>query len=411
MKRILLLFFVFFAFISISQAEPGSVSARLPVTKAWIGQRLSFFIELRAPGSFVGAASFDMPQVPGTIIIKIGAPVVSSEERGEQSWFIQSHEFALFSQKTGVLKIPQFQVRFASRIGFSGPASDVKAIFPGMEVDIQRPPGSEDIDFLITTDSLLISETWAPQPGPAEAGAIFKRTIVQQASEISGIALAPPSVVTSNGINVYTADAVIKDTVERGDFKGERSDTITYQLTQPGNFTLPELSYVWWNPKTKKLESKTLPAVNFQITQPPGSLSSQTLAANRFLWIGLLVVVCIVGVGIWQKDRLALWEHQILQFLNPPERVAARKILHACSHNDARGALVAWNVWRNTQKSETQFNAELLLAMLLLERHLFGPQNDSDWQGDSLARALEMQLIDMKEKKLNRAASVLPELN
>ena len=411
MKRILLYFLVFFACISVSQAETEQVSVRLPEGKAWVGQRLPFFIELLAPGSFAGAASFDLPQIPGTLIIKVGAPVVSSEEIDGQSWFVQAHEFALFSQKSGVLKIPEFPVRFARREGFTGPASDVTAFFPGMEVDIRRPPGSEDIGFLITTDSLKITETWTPQPGTAEAGAIFKRTIVQHGSKISGMVLGPPSPRVPDGIHVYTADPVIKDNFERGEFKGERSDTITYQLTQPGNFSLPELQYIWWNPQTEKLDKHTLPAVNFQVVLPPDSLPSQARGANSGLWIGILAGVFLLVLGWWQKKRLAAWGRQLQLALNPPARVAARKLLRACSRHDAREALAAWNVWRNMQRPGLQFNAQLLEQVVVLERHLFGPETIGEWRGDSLSQALAKQLTDLKSKTLSRAASVLPELN
>ena len=413
MKNIAIAFIMFFTLASTVLAATAPISVRLPDNKAWAGQRLPFFIELHAPGSFEGTASFDLPQLPGALLMKIGSPVVSSEEIDGQSWFVQTHEFALFSQKSGVLEVPEFPVRFASRTGFTGPADDVQAKFPGMKVEIKRPPGSEDIGFLITTESLQISETWTPEPGPIEAGAIFKRTIVQQAEKLSGMALAPAPTTAPDGINVYLEDAVTKDTIERGDFEGERIDTITYQLTQPGNFTLPELTYVWWNPSAEKLQRQVLPAVSFQVTLPPSSLLSQNGPLNNALWIGLglVGVSCLIGAGWWQKNLLASWVRQAWLVLNPPSRVAARKLFHACLHHDARGALFAWNVWRNTQNPKTQFNSELLSAVLLLERHLFGPEIDSVWQGEALAKALRAQVRDMKAKTSNRAVSILPELN
>jgi len=144
------------------RAEVAPVAVRVPEAKAWIGQRVPFFVELRAPGSFSGTASFDLPQLPGTLLMKMGSPVVSSQDLEGRSWFVQTHEFALFSQRPGMLAISAFAVRFAHREGFTGPATDVQAQSPGFKIEIQRPPDSGQVGFLITTESLEVTETWDP---------------------------------------------------------------------------------------------------------------------------------------------------------------------------------------------------------------------------------------------------------
>ena len=162
-------------------AAVSPLAVDLPETAAWIGQRVPFTIELRARGSFSGSASFDLPQVPGTLIVKIGNPVVGSKQLDGENWVVQSHEFALFSQQVGTLEIASFPVRFERREGFTGAAEAVQAETPVLKFQIERPPGSEDINFLVTTDSLELSESWEPEPGPARVGTVFKRSIVQRA--------------------------------------------------------------------------------------------------------------------------------------------------------------------------------------------------------------------------------------
>ena len=108
-------------------AEVAPVAVRVPNDKAWVGQRVPFYIEVRAPGSFAGTVSFHLPHLPGVLLLKIGSPVVGSEEREGQSWFLQTQEFALFSQRDGSLEVPSFPVRYACREGFVGPVQDVEA--------------------------------------------------------------------------------------------------------------------------------------------------------------------------------------------------------------------------------------------------------------------------------------------
>ena len=409
MKNTFLIFLLFVALTSTAFADTAPVSVRLPENEGWVGQRLPFFIELRALGSFEGTASFDLPQTPGTIIIKTGNPVVSSEEIDGQSWFVQSHEFALFSQRAGTMEIPQFSIRFSSRSGFTGPASDVQAVFPGMKVEIIRPPGSENIGFLVTTDSLEISEKWVPEPKPVQAGAVFKRTILQRADQLSGMALSPPDTSAPESIRVYTEDPVIQDKDERGEFLGERSDTITYQLTGAGSFTLPELTYVWWNPKIEKLESKTLPAVSFDVSPAPSTSPDAPQTGVSTIWF--LLPLSLMVLAIWQRRKIMAWLRQWWKILHPADKVLAKKLLRACKQNNDRAAANAWNSWRNTQSASFVPSPELQRSVLDLHRHIFGSMVHGSWQGEELAGAFTKHIKAIRHNTSFDTMSNLPKLN
>jgi len=405
----LTIFFV--ALGSTAGAEVDPVAVRLPQATAWIGQRVPFYVELRAPGSFEGTAGFDLPQLPGTLLMEIGNPVVSSQDFEGRSWFVKTHEFALFSQKPGLLDVPPFSVRFASREGFTGPAKDMQAQAPAWKVEIRRPPGSESIGFLITTESLDVTETWEPQPGPTKVGAVFKRTILQHAPHVSGMALARAPGAAPEGIRVYASRPEVNDKTERGEFLGERRDTITYLLQMPGTLTLPALTYVWWNPKKEVIERKRLPAVTFEVTPPAATEKAGQANAARFTWPWVFIAVLPFGLGAWQRRRLWSWTKQGWKVLNPPDRVAARKLFRACRRHDAAAAETAWTTWRYLQGASFPPGPELQSALLGLQRHLFGPTQNASWEGKTLARAFGDTLNAMKARKIHEPASALPLLN
>lgn len=411
MKTTLALFIILAVLGFAVRAEVAPVSVRTPDAKAWVGQRVPFYVELRATGSFAGVANFDLPQLPGTIIMKIGNPIVSSQEIEGQSWFVQTHEFVLFSQKPGRLDMPAFAVRFSSHDGFTGPVKDQQLKAPSWSIEIERPPGSEKIGFLITTETLDVKETWDPHPDPVQVGAIFKRTIVQRAPEVSGMALAPAPTTAPDGVRVYSGDAETKDRIDRGTLLGERRDTLTYLLTKPGTLSLPALAYVWWNPKTQTLQSKTLPAVTFDVAPAPVARTPDSTVAADHLWPWLLAAVLAAGVAAWQWPRLVRWGRQACKKLNPPDRVASRRLLRACRHNDAVAAEAAWTAWRNTQDAAFQPDPKLRSAILELQRCLFGPTPAESWQGDALARAFSENLASARAVRRHEASSVLPQLN
>lgn len=393
-------------------AEVEPVAVRIDQPTAWVGERISFFVELRSAGSFSGSASFDLPQLPGAMVLKIGSPVVASKDFDGKSWFVQSHEFALFSQRSGTLSIPDFSVRFSCRDDFTGPVNDVQAECAGFDVEIKRPPASEQVPFLITTDSFEVSETWEPLPGPAEFGAIFKRTITQRSQQIPGMALNPAPTESPEGIRVYPGQPVINDKLQRGEFQGERSETITYMLQQSGEVALPSIDYVWWNPDTETLESKSLPSVTISVTARPQSEESLVEEASNWLvwsvW-GVLILLC--GLALWQWRRLQTLAHKVYRHLNPPDRVAARQLLKACRHDDAQSAESAWSRWRNMQTASYSPDLELAGFVLDLERHLFGKNTEAQWSGAMLAESFKAQMDLQKEARHSEGISVLPELN
>lgn len=364
-----------------ASADP---SLRLEVMEkeAWTGQRVRFFIELQADGTFAGAPSFDLPEIPRSIIIKVGNPIIGSATEGDTEVFTQRHEFALFSQASGALQVPPIGVRFSHHIGYTGPTHDVRLTTEPASFTLKRPPGSEEIGFLVTTENLTIEESWDPAPGPVETGAVFKRTIKQHATELTGMALAPAPDTAPDGVRSYPASPVVTDHTERGELDGSRSETITYLVQQPGLHELPAIRYDWWNPKTEKLESKTLPAVSFTATAPPPPPVKPSPA--RFLW--LLLPVGLIAALVLLRKPIVNGLHRLREILDPPPRRTTRHFLHACRADDPKAAIAGWSAVR-AASPELRSTTELESELRELHRHLYGEHPDPSWSGAALAQA------------------------
>ncbi|MGB6222859.1 hypothetical protein [Haloferula sp.] len=394
---------ILFILTAVLTADPGA-KLIIPEPEAWTGQRVPLFIELRAEGSFKGAASFDLPEIPKTVIIKIGSPVLSSETDGDREYFVQRHEFALFSQADGTLELPPITARFSHLKGYTGPTFDTEADTEPATLTINRPPGSESLGFLVTTPSLEVEESWDPTPGPLETGAVLKRTIEQRAEQMTGIALEPAPTPEIDGIRTYLGSPEVKDETERGEFLGERRDTLTYLIQQAGLHTLPEIRYRWWNPTTQTLELRTLPAVSFTATAPP--LPPEKPSPTRYLW--LLVPAALLTCGFIFRLRLATAFHQLYEWIDPPPRRAERAFLRACHRNDPKEAMNKWNKLRPLLPELTP--SEMLSKELSnLYAQLYGvAKNHQTWSGDALATALKLTKRPHREKVQEK---YLPRLN
>ncbi len=345
------------------------------------------------------------------MIVKVSNPVVSSKVLEGETWFIQTHEFALFSQAAGDIELPSFEVRFTSRNDFDGPAVEHVEKVPAMRFTIQRPPDSKDIGFLVTTNEIAVTETWQPEPGPSKQGAVFHRSITQTADQMTGMALSPPPTDVPSGIRVYLGKPEVTDKTERGEFTGTRRDTITYVLQQPGTWTLPAIKYVWWNPKSEQYGSKILPAVTFQVAAAPHAETVKQSPRQYGRWgMGILFAATLAGILFWQRKLIGKCAREFWNRFNPPEQIAARKLRRACRHNEPHAAEAAWLEWRLNQPTDFQPAPPLRDAAIDLQRHLYGPLPSAPWQGDAMGSAFRRQLADVPARTEKQRAD-LPTLN
>jgi len=407
------LFVLMMAFPAQLAAEVQRVTVLPPEDKVWVGQKAVVQVQLRGQGPFVGAASFSLPEIPRTVMLKVGNPVVSSEKVEGDTWFVQTHEFAIFSQQDGGVKIPAFEVRFTDRDGYTGPEQDHVEQVPQIQLNVERPDGSDPATFLVTTDTLSVEEAWEPSPGKTEQGAVFHRTITQRAEQISGMALAPPPIAKLDGVRVHVDEPVIEDDTERGEFTGSRVDRMTYVIERAGELTLPAVKYVWWKPDSRQFDSVTLPAANFDVAKLPTPVDS-VVKAEPLSWpLGLASAVALIGILFWQRHRVAGWLTLAFEKLNPPERRAARRLIHACRRNDAHAAEQAWAEWQTVREPNAAFDVRLSEAVTELQSYLFGPKsqqaNQTAWNGLALADAFTNARAKNREKHPDR--SDLPPLN
>lgn len=405
---------VFFAILFCASplfAEVAPVDVSVSKEEAWTGEKVSIYVELRAKGSFSGSAAFDLPETPRSLLIKVGNPVVGSRKIEGESWFTQRHEFALFSQKTGAVEIPSFPVRFEARDGFTGPVREVVAKTDAISVTIKRPPGSERIPFLVTTTEFTVEESWDPVRGEgATVGDVFRRTIVQRAVNLTGMALLPTSTGAPDGVRVYPPRVETNDKTERGAFDGERRETLTYLLQEDGVVTLPELTYTWWNPKSETLQSKSLSAVTMQVAPVPVTEVLKSTGVSRSLpvWLAGLGLLCLVA---WKYRGIESLIRRVWRWIDPPERVASRHLRRACRHDRVAPAAAAWNEWVSEAGPEFQPSPELRAAVVEMQSMIFGRETQGSWDGSNFLQMFARERALRKSVFKRDCPEVLPSLN
>jgi hypothetical protein len=309
--------------------------------KVWVGQRVTLIIELLSPGYFAGSPAFDLPSVPGILILQPdGRPVLGSEMIDHTSYTIQRHELAVLSQRAGHIKIPSFSVRFSTRQGAASPVEQ-RLQTDAVSFDANLPPGAEALATLISARDLTATEKWRPEPGAAKAGDAFTRTITFSASDVPAMAFPPFPPKEIPGLGVYPKAPMLLDQNERGVTRGERRDSLIYICQRPGQFKIPAARFTWWDLDHHQLRTVDFPARTFEVAAnpalpiPPVAVSSAPDRNLRAQIRGLGVVGGLIGVlavfGWWTRRRrprwwrsLGFWRPVHLVPLNPASSPGSR---------------------------------------------------------------------------------------
>ncbi len=418
--------YIFFSIIlmftsSLSFAASAQVRVSIDTSKSyWVGQKIPFYVDLLSPGFFSGTPKFDLPEISGVLVMKIPErPVMGTEEIEGQSYTRQRHEFVLFSQRQGQVDIPSFTVRF----GVSGQAGaspkEISLKTSPLTLTPKMPPGAEKLSVLISTRDLKVTERWSPEPKEAKQGDAFTRTITFQAPDIPGMAFAPLPEININGIGIYAETPVVNDRIERGDFIGERTETISYVMESSGKMTIPAMSFHWFDIASETLKTEELPEVTFKVSPSiAGPSSGQPSGAGSFKMIFIMGIVLLTFAGgvLWRWRRyLTAYIKSWQKYQAESESGYFKQLITACRKNEPQAVLNALMKWVDRVNPDRQAatlggfveiwgDPELASEVAGLHKFYFSQEKESgagkknkSWSGQKLE-----QLMVKVRKRLNK---------
>jgi hypothetical protein len=260
-----------FPILSAAAQEPMARGSIPDESGAWVGQRITVIVELLAPGIFAGAPSYELPDPKGALLLPpSGRPVLSSEKINGTDYTVQRHELFVFARRAGTLTIPPCKVRFAyKRSPLDREPLSATVATPSLTFTAKIPPGAEKLGSIISGRGLTAVEKWQPEPGKAKAGDAFTRTVTFAASDIPAMAFPLFPVPQVDGLGFYPKAPEVLDHAERGEFRGERRDTVTCVCRRAGTFVIPPVSLTWFDLDTTQLKTINFPARTLEVAPNP----------------------------------------------------------------------------------------------------------------------------------------------
>jgi hypothetical protein len=377
-----------------------------------VGQRVTLAITLSTPDLFAGAPSFDMPAIPGCVVIPpAGSPVIGSETADGTSFTTQRHEFAIYPERPGSITVPTFPIRFESNAGFGKPTVPRRVTTSAVSFTAKSPPGADGLGLVVAARNLKVTETWSPEPHAAKVGDAFVRTVTIEADDVPGMVLPPLKLDAVEGLKAYAKPPNTADHSERGRLTGRRTETVTYICDRPGSVSIPARTLTWWDLDGSELRSEKLRGASFKVDGAAAPIPAPPPVSSRTNWlvptlVALFAFACAARLWaarhrIVNSERASFARLAIVCLFGREDRLnrelQKRLMRHDCSSLEAFG--------------ERSGDPKLQALLARLQRRAFGrsePEVERVGRIELLAKVRQA-----RRRLLRRSVSdrIIPDLN
>lgn len=386
-------------------APEGQVSISIDPDKTyWVGQRVLVHLDLKTDGFSFSDQRFSLPQISGGVLMQTDSSTLKLTEQVEgESWQVLRYDLSLFSQRSGDIQIPPFEVHFNASLGYGQPEASFDLKTQALSLVLKLPPGADPSQPVVTTSRLEVLEQWQPDQNEFKVGEALTRTITLEAKDVSGMALPAGPHNEIEGIDQLAKAPQVEDSSNRGTLSGHRHEQVSYLFKQEGDYVLPAGSINWWNPQTKKLEQYQFEGRSINVKADPLAKSNNEGAGRiiekrrlaQFLLLFLLLLSISGALLYWQWPRIRAKREA--EYLAEPAQF--KRAIRACRKNDAGAAWSTSNTWFTTTglsilAQDKAVWQELQRAML---------SKSDKWSG----QALKNSLVTMRKNARSEASKVV----
>lgn len=413
-----------------------------------------------------GTPAFEAENNDDWIIRSFGDPEVLTQTQSGKTKRLVIYKYALFPQKSGVLKIPAFQFtgtalgtpsaqaafdpfgndffntgfRFPSFMSLSEP---VQLYVPAKEVNILPVPTDFRGSWWLPSQKVTLTAQWTDKNPLFKVGEAVTRelTLTSVGSTESQLPELKPSAVAD--VRQYPQKAVREERVVDGKLTASEKINVVYIPQKAGKIELPNVRILWYNTATKRVETAeiqpltvdVLPADNSPVAKektiqnPATEVQSMSnpqekeVNAPQKAITGGMVVWWIVGafaLGLF-LGLVAL--RRIRTSTEPKPQCEVRRypnfIIQKAKQGDFRSlrdALISWATGHFTEHRITNLkdiadaakDPDFTKQIDLLMACLYQAQTSAVWNADDFIAAFRR--ISKKNRKSDSEKQPLPPL-
>ncbi|HMN43326.1 MAG TPA: hypothetical protein PKE27_02065 [Povalibacter sp.] len=239
------------------------VRTRLEPATVAISQPATLYVETYTELFFTSGIELPALNIPGAIVkLSDERPSHVSRNVGNVSWTGIEHQYSITPIVGADLNIPSFDVS-----AHSGPQSQLlsgKTRALTLKVDV--PAGAEG---RFVTHDLRIGQSVDRDLTTLKVGDSFTRRITIIATGTPAMFIPETPAPQIDGLSIYPAPPVLEDQTDAAGPVGQRTESITYLVQQPGNFSVPETTIEWWDLDSREPKTATVPALDLHADAAP----------------------------------------------------------------------------------------------------------------------------------------------
>ena len=442
------------------------LESQLDTKQGWVQSQFIYTLRLLRTVSIAGA-SLTEPETndPDAIIHALDENKYQTTRNGIRYEAFE-RRYAIFPQKSGTLKIKP--ATFEGRIN----STQARTIFDqfrmsgqlkrlrsnAIEASVKSAPGNINLQDWLPAKNLQLVDEWSDDIANIKAGEPVTRTITIIAEGLTGVQLPDLTFTDIADLKQYPDKPVVENKQDNKGITGVKQIKIALIPAKAGNFILPELKLQWWNTKTGKMQTTSLPQTtlnvlanaqastssnviipptpqpeiadnNLSIDQQPEGVEdlSGVIASTtdepywKWLSIGLAIAWLFTLLLLFKKKKQTTPKHTApTQASSASIKTTANDVVKHSKTNDAKKtkkALIRWakvtygnNKITNLTQIAERCSPQLKHEIRQLNQSLYSTEHSS-WNGETLLAAFKDENTHKSEKQDTHVTALKPLYN
>lgn len=408
-----------------------------PARAIVVNQQINFVIEVATDQWFSGGTRVGRLEVDDALVLQREQFALNSTRREQGvTRSVQQWRISIYPQRAGEYEIPALRLTLSVAGDNGKPISGELYTKPvSFEAGVPKAlatlasASKSSVDW-VASPAFSVNETYSRSRGEElqslRPGDAVQRTIAFKAENVAAMMLPAVNVREQAGLATYQKPPRLTDNVNRGLYRAQRIETISYVIEKPGDYVLPELTYYWWDLSIHTLKKIVLPEQTISTANTASSdnaeqASQQTSRDWNVITATVIVTLfaMLLAWVFWHQRRRKKTQNAFAK----DERLLLKKIVLASRRGDTQeaiGFLYQWldhypngrfdgsirSLLRGVQQREL-----ISLFESLMQRVYAGSDERREVDIERFVRALDAELSDFNRTTRWGVKPILLKLN
>jgi len=340
-----------------AQSGDPIVRAEIKPLRVVVGQGAVLSVDVLAPNYMPAPPVLPDFQIRNLVTRQTSA-VNFVEQHDSGTYAGVRYEFAVVPLEAGAYTVPSQSVA----ITYAADPPAVRTVSlptPAMNVEAFIPPEARNLDPFVASNKIAVVQSVDRSSSDLKVGDSITRTITVTAADLPAMLIPPMVFKPVPGFAIYPSQPILRDDVDRrsGSQSGVRTEQAVYLLQKPGEYSLPPISFDWWNIAEKKIEHAQAEKIDVHVAENAAVKSGagdrqwhwSLVDLARTYWQAVALLLLSAAILAWYSPRLTrlfvAWRVRRQNDYRQSEAFYFARLRRAAAANDARSTYFALLDW------------------------------------------------------------------